>query len=98
MAGRLAAAKAEIALTKGDHAEAARLAQEAIDQSREVQRAKYELAARLVLGRALMALGQPERGIDELHGARRHPATRSPADAVASMVDLGNGARSDGPG
>jgi class 3 adenylate cyclase/tetratricopeptide (TPR) repeat protein len=81
MAGRLAEAKAEIALAKGDHAEAARLAQEAIDQSRQVQRAKYELAARLVLGRALMALGQPERGIDQLHtaldGIRRlgHPPT-----------------------
>jgi class 3 adenylate cyclase/tetratricopeptide (TPR) repeat protein len=81
MAGRLAEAKAEIALAKGDHAEAARLAQEAIDQSREVQRAKYELAARLVLGRALIALGQPERGIDQLYtaldGIRRlgHPPT-----------------------
>jgi tetratricopeptide (TPR) repeat protein len=81
MAGRLAEGKAEIALAKGDHAEAARLAQEAIDRSREVQRAKYELAARLVLGRALMALGQPERGIDQLHtaldGIRRlgHPPT-----------------------
>ena len=81
MAGRLAEAKAEIALAKEDHAEAARLAQEAIDQSREVRRAKYELAARLVLGRALMALGQPERGIDELRtaldGIRRlgHPPT-----------------------
>jgi class 3 adenylate cyclase/tetratricopeptide (TPR) repeat protein len=82
MAGRLAEAKAEIALAKGDHAEAARLAQEAIEQSRQVQRAKYELAARLVLGRALMALGQPERGIDELRtaldGIRRlgHPPTQ----------------------
>jgi class 3 adenylate cyclase/tetratricopeptide (TPR) repeat protein len=81
MAGRLAEARAEIALAKGDHAEAARLAQEAIDQSREVRRAKYELAARLVLGQALMALGQPERGIEELHtaldGIRRlgHPPT-----------------------
>ena len=56
-------------LAKGDHAEAARLADDAIDQSREVQRAKYELTARLVLGRALMALGQPERGIDELRAA-----------------------------
>jgi tetratricopeptide (TPR) repeat protein len=61
--------KAEIALAKGDHAEAARLAQEAVDQSRQVRRAKYELAARLVLGRALMALGQPERGVDELRAA-----------------------------
>jgi tetratricopeptide (TPR) repeat protein len=81
MAGRLAEAKAEIALAKGDHAEAARLAVDAIHQSREVRRAKYELAARLVLGRALMALGQPERGIDELRaaldGIRRlgHPPT-----------------------
>jgi class 3 adenylate cyclase/tetratricopeptide (TPR) repeat protein len=69
MAGRLAEARAEIALAKGDHAEAARLAQEAIDQSRQVRRTKYELAARLVLGRALMALGQPERGIDQLRTA-----------------------------
>ena len=81
MAGRLAKARAEIALAKGEHAEAARLAQEAIDQSREVRRAKYELAARVVLGQALMALGQPQRGIDELHTALRgirrlgHPPT-----------------------
>jgi class 3 adenylate cyclase/tetratricopeptide (TPR) repeat protein len=81
MAGRLAEARAEIALAKGDHAEAARLAQEAIDQSRQVRRAKYELAARLVLGQALMALGQLERGIDQLRtaldGIRRlgHPPT-----------------------
>jgi tetratricopeptide (TPR) repeat protein len=81
MAGRLAEGKAEIALAKGDHAKAARLAQEAIDQSRQVRRAKYELAARLVLGQALMALGQPEAGIDELRtaldGIRRlgHPPT-----------------------
>jgi hypothetical protein len=67
--GRLAEAKAEIALAKEDHAEAARLAADSIDQSRRVRRAKYELAARLVLGRALMALGQPERGIDELRAA-----------------------------
>jgi tetratricopeptide (TPR) repeat protein len=38
MAGRLAEAKAEIALAKGDHADAARLAQEAVDQSRQVRR------------------------------------------------------------
>jgi predicted ATPase/class 3 adenylate cyclase len=81
MAGRLAEAKAEIALAKKDHAEAARLAQEAIDQSRQVRRSKYELAARLVLGQALIALGQPEAGIDELRtaldGIRRlgHPPT-----------------------
>jgi class 3 adenylate cyclase/tetratricopeptide (TPR) repeat protein len=81
MAGRLAKARAEIALAKGEYAEAARLAQEAIDQSREVRRAKYELAARVVLGQALMALGQPQRGIDELHTALRgirrlgHPPT-----------------------
>jgi tetratricopeptide (TPR) repeat protein len=81
MARRLAEAKAEIALAKGNYAEAARLAGDAIDRAREVRRAKYELAARLVLGRALMALGQPERGIDELRvaldGIRRlgHPPT-----------------------
>jgi len=81
MAGRLAEAKAEIALAKGHYAEAAQLAKDAIDQSREVRRTKYELAARLVLGRALTALGQPERGIDELRaaldGIRRlgHPPT-----------------------
>ncbi len=81
MAGRLAEGKAEIALAKGEHAEAARLAEDAIDQSRQVQRAKYELNARLVLGQALMGLGQPDRGIDELRaaldGIRRlgHPPT-----------------------
>ena len=80
-AGRLAEGKAEIALAKGNYAEAARLAEDAIDRARKVRRAKYELAARVVLGQALMALGQPERGIDELHtaldGIRRlgHPPT-----------------------
>jgi class 3 adenylate cyclase/tetratricopeptide (TPR) repeat protein len=69
MAGRLAEGKAEIAQAKGNYAEAARLAEHAINRAREVQRAKYELAARLVLGRALMALGQLERGVEELHTA-----------------------------
>jgi tetratricopeptide (TPR) repeat protein len=80
-AGRLAEGKAEIALAKGNYAEAARMAEDAIDRARKVRRAKYELAARLVLGQALMALGHPERGIDELRtaldGIRRlgHPPT-----------------------
>jgi hypothetical protein len=61
MARRLAEAKAKIALAKGNYAEAAWLAEHAIDQSREVRRAKYELAARLVLGRArgIRRLGHP---------------------------------------
>src|SRR5215218_7618978 len=40
VAGRLATARGEIALAKGEHDEAAGVAQEAIDQSREVRRAK----------------------------------------------------------
>ena len=97
-AGRLAEGKAEIALAKGNYAEAARLAQDAIDRARKVRRAKYELAARLVLGRALMALGQPERGVDELRaaldGIRRlgHPPTlwRAWSTLGTSLAQIGH--------
>jgi hypothetical protein len=56
-------------------------AERAVRAGLRVLEAIQELAARLVLGRALMALGHPERGLDQLRtaldGIRRlgHPPT-----------------------
>jgi hypothetical protein len=82
MVGRLLTVKAEIALAKGDLEAAAATAEEAIDESEEVSRRKYELASRVVLGRALVGLHEAERGVTELRAAAdaaeqlMHPPTR----------------------
>jgi hypothetical protein len=59
MVGRLTEARAEIALAKGDLEGAAEAAHTAIGEATSVSRRKYETAARLVLGRALLGLKEP---------------------------------------
>ena len=79
--GRLAEAAAEIALAQGDAEDAAAAAYKAIKEATAVSRRKYETAARLVLGRALLEMKQPNRAEAELRaalaGAERliHPPT-----------------------
>ncbi|MFL5798741.1 MAG: AAA family ATPase [Actinomycetota bacterium] len=96
MTGRLAEARAEIALAAGRMQDAAEAAEEAIRQARGVGRVKYEVAARLVLAGALR--GEPGRAVAEsrtaLHGAKllRHPPTlwrawSGLADALAAAGD-----------
>jgi class 3 adenylate cyclase/tetratricopeptide (TPR) repeat protein len=81
MRGRLAEAAAEIALAKGDAEAAAAAAQQAIQEATAVSRRKYETAARLVLGRALLQMKEHSRAEAELRvalaGAERliHPPT-----------------------
>ena len=79
--GRLAEAAAEIALAKGDAEAAATAAYRAIKEATAVSRRKYETAARLVLGRALLQMNEHDRAETELRaalaGAERliHPHT-----------------------
>ena len=81
MRGRLAEAAAEIALAKGDAEAAATAAYRAIKEATAVSRRKYETAARLVLGRALLQMKMHDTAEAELRaalaGAERltHPPT-----------------------
>jgi tetratricopeptide (TPR) repeat protein len=81
MRGRLAEAAAEIALAKGDAEAAATAAYRAIKEATAVSRRKYETAARLVLGRALLQMKVHDTAEAELRaalaGAERltHPPT-----------------------
>lgn len=69
LGGKMAVARAEIALhTEGPEA-AATWAERAIDMARPVRRGKYEAAARVVLGQALVAMGRTQDGLGELHAA-----------------------------
>lgn len=67
--GRLAEAAAEIALAKGDAEAAATAAYNAIKEATAVSRRKYETAARLVLGRALLQMNEHHRAEAELRAA-----------------------------
>jgi tetratricopeptide (TPR) repeat protein len=67
--GRLAVARAEIALHTEPPERAAEAADTAVEITVRTRRRKYEALARVHLGRALVALGQRERGIDELRAA-----------------------------
>ncbi|HJP66254.1 MAG TPA: hypothetical protein VKA30_08125, partial [Actinomycetota bacterium] len=97
MAGRLTEAKAEIALARGDFEAAATAADRAVRDSAEVSRRKYETAARLVLGRALLGLGQRDRAVAELRAATDaaeglfHPPTRWRAWSALSEALLATG-------
>jgi tetratricopeptide (TPR) repeat protein len=81
MRGRLAEAAAEIALAKGNAEAAATAAYRAIKEATAVSRRKYETAARLVLGRALLQMKMHDTAEAELRvavaGAERltHPPT-----------------------
>jgi class 3 adenylate cyclase/tetratricopeptide (TPR) repeat protein len=69
MTGRLAEAAAEIALAQGDLGAAAEAAQNAIKEAAAVSRRKYETAAHMTLGRALLEMKEPERAQAELRTA-----------------------------
>jgi eukaryotic-like serine/threonine-protein kinase len=69
--GRLAVARAEIALHAETPEAAAEAATSAVDITVRTLRRKYEAEARSHLGRALVALGSHEEGVTELHAAVR---------------------------
>jgi tetratricopeptide (TPR) repeat protein len=96
--GRLAYARAEIDLARGKPEEAAAAASEAVAQARRVGRLKYEVAARTVLGAALLELKSEAEGVGELRaalaGAERlaHPPTtwRAAGRLAAALVATGD--------
>jgi hypothetical protein len=63
---RLGEAQAEVALARGDLAEAGRRAEETIALSRAKGRLKYEILGLWTRGRALAALGQTQAAVTEL--------------------------------
>jgi class 3 adenylate cyclase/tetratricopeptide (TPR) repeat protein len=67
--GRLAVARAEIALYVDPPERAAELAANAVEVTVRTRRRKYEAVARCHLGRALARLGQVEEGLAELRSA-----------------------------
>jgi hypothetical protein len=96
--GRLAYARAEIDLARGKPQEAAAAASEALARSGRVGRLKYEVAARSVLGAALLELKREADGVGELRmalmGAERlaHPPTiwRAAGRLAAALADTGD--------
>lgn len=66
---RLAQARAEIALARGDWEEAQRWANEALEQSRARGRVKYQVLALVTRAGALRALGHSKAAIDDLQRA-----------------------------
>src|SRR5205823_2919577 len=69
IAGRLLAARAEIALEAETPAEAAQWAQRAVDVARRTRRFQYEARSLTTLGKALVRLGQNEAGLEALRSA-----------------------------
>jgi class 3 adenylate cyclase/tetratricopeptide (TPR) repeat protein len=98
MRGRLATARAEIALAAGDHAAAAEAAVEAIEHAQAHGRLKYEAASRLVLGSALLHVDRRPEAIAELRrtldSARRlgHPPFLAQSAAVLARALVAVGA------
>ena len=90
--GRLAVARAEIALRTERPEAAIDGALEAIEVARRIGRLKYDVSARIVLGSALFGLGRGKDAVDELgtavEGADRlgHPPTRWQAHAALGRV------------
>ena len=90
--GRLAVARAEIAVRAGPAAEAAEWAAQAVELTSQTRRAKYEAQARSLLGRALAGLGRRDEAIAELRRAVEladglvNPAGRW--HARAALVDV----------
>ena len=98
MIGRLAQARAEIALGLGRPEAAAEAAVVSIAHARRVGRLKYEVASRTVLGAALLAMGKPGEAVAELRRALagaerlRHPPSlwRAAAELGAASYSVGD--------
>jgi pentatricopeptide repeat protein len=69
LAGKVAAARAEIALHVDGPETAAEWATKAIEMARGVRRLKYETAARTILGRALLGMSRGAEAVAELRTA-----------------------------
>jgi predicted Zn-dependent protease len=93
MAGRLASARAEIALALGRAEAAAEAAREAIGLAERHARLKYQVASRLTLGCALLEMGRATDGTAELRRAlagaerlRHPPSTWRVAASLATAL------------
>ena len=71
LAGKMAAARAELALLIDRFEESIEWAGQAMDMARRVHRKKYVAASRVILGRALLAMGRTSDGVAELRTAVR---------------------------
>ena len=88
LGGKMAALRAEMALQTGDPVAAAEWAQRAITMARAVRRAKYESAARALLGKALLAMGRHGDAVRELHAAvKGAEALGNPSGPHAELED-----------
>ncbi len=96
--GRLSVARAEIALAQGRWQDAEEAALEAIEIARSIERVKYVVSARIVLGAAQLELGREKEAITELEAAVKgadrlgHPPTRwqSRAALGRALYAVGN--------
>jgi len=90
LGGKLAAARAEIALHVEGAEAAADWAQKAIDMALPVGRLKYETVARVILAEALLAMGRTEEAVAELQTAvREADGLGSPPSRWKSRAALG---------
>ena len=69
LGSKMAAFRGEMALATGSPEAAAEWAQKAIDMARVARRTKYEAVARVILGKALQAMGRGEDALGELQVA-----------------------------
>ncbi len=97
MAGRLLVARAQLDLGLGDPTTAASAAEGAIAHADATERPKQRVAARLILGEALVELGREDEGLAEMAAgvaiARQstHPPTRWRADAAFGRALMRSG-------
>jgi hypothetical protein len=96
LGGKLAAFRAEIALQTESPEAAAEWAQKAIAMARVVGRRKYEAAARVVLGKSLVAMGRVQDAVPELQAAvAAADELGSPAFRWRSRAELAAGQLAD---
>ena len=98
MLGRVRLAAARVAAARGDHDEARRAAEDAVDRLSDGG-APYDAAvARLELARALAALGRPEAAAAEARAARdAFAALGAERELARADALLGAGARAGAP-
>ena len=95
--GRLAVARAEIALRAESPESAAEWAERAVAITSRTRRRKYEALARASLGNALVALGRPVDGLAQLRSAvELSDALVNPAGRWQSRAALAAGLRATG--
>jgi DNA-binding SARP family transcriptional activator/class 3 adenylate cyclase len=95
--GRLESAWAEISLRAGRLEQAADEACRAIEGARRVGRVKYEIASRVVLGRALLGMGRHQEATEHLRQAisaaegLKHPPSLWPAGGALTRALAASG-------